>query len=955
MSDFLKTVLPSTGRYCVFLGQSKQHRFFDTIPQLAQAIEELDTQVPSVYFALASFDDSEQRTASAAQFLRSIFIDLDCGPDKHYADHAAAVGALNQFLSVSKFPRPTYLVNSGGGVHAYWAMRDDIPVLDWAPVARTFKGLCLSGGLRIDPTVTADAARVLRPPGTTNRKIAGCDRPVELIYAGKPCDWDHFKAMCPAAEIDLNLAAYRAVRRHDALTDSLAGPQMNPSNFGRIVRRSLRGSSGCQQIRLAVTEAATLEEPLWRAALSIAWNCEDGSTAVHKLSKPHPEYSPAATLEKVKLLDGKPYTCGWYKNNYPEGCEGCRHTIGSPILLGRRVPEAQINEDGSYSIFSKLDEPTAPPESEMPPLPHGYFRGARGGIYRRVAGPDGEPTEVEIYCYDLYIEDRFFDSDDDGDGEGEQVAICLRLPQDGLRRFVAPLAALMAPDAARNLLTKHGVVAYGKQVNNIMAYLAAAIQRLQTSSASHRTRSQMGWTPERTFVVGNVEYTPTGPKLAPPASTVRHLAPWFHGKGTVSAWRDVISTYNTPGFEPLAFAFLVGAGSPLLHLLDAPQIKGGVVHLVSNMSGSGKTSAQLAVNSLFGVPNKMLLTEKDTFNSKMQAMGMFNSICVTIDEITKMQPEEASELVYSATTGRGKHRMEAQSNKLRVNHSSWCMFTLTSANTVLSDLLLSHKSAADGELKRLVELRVAKPHADVSREMVAKFNALEQNYGVAGPVFIQHIVSNYDSISTRLKVTHEEIIAKYRFDRTDRFYTAMLACAATAGAIMQALSLVQLDIPRILAYGIEVVRGSKVSAEVSTGSPSTMALETLAAFVADNFANTLVINSEAKNDGPISLPRGPLRVRYEPDTHELCIVSTVLRDYFTTRRVDMKSSLAEFRRMKVLKTNKNGDLSMPRRLAAGAQNVTLRGAPARCYVFDAAALGIQVLPEQGDNYSQGTP
>jgi len=946
VSDFLNTVLPAGGWFCaaIFEGDLRKQQFYSSHDELATGIDSAVDSGADIYFALASFD-AKSRKAEHATHLRSVFVDLDCGEGKHYPDQAAASSALRAFIDSHNVPRPTYVVNSGGGLHAYWAFERDLEVSEWLPLARAFKTLCLANGLMIDPAVTADVARILRAPGTFNYKQSTA-REVQILYRGKPVNVAAFEALLPPAPVDLSAARAYGM---DQTTNDLARGDLDPCSFARIAKKSLKGAGGCRQIRHALESAATLEEPLWRAALSVAANCEDGTTAIHKLSKSHPGYSYEDTEEKAQRLLHKPYTCEWYKSNYAAGCAGCTHKIGSPIVLGRFVKEATPTEAGGYLIEAKLEDAVdaSPLPVAMPALPHGYFRGASGGIYRRSSGPDGEPVAIEIYPYDLYVEERFYDTDEEGDGEGEQVTVCINLPQDGMRRFVAPLSSLMAPDAMRTILSKHGVIAYGKQVNLIMGYLASAIHKLQTSSVSHRTRSQMGWTPERHFVVGNLEYTPAGPKLAPPASTVRHMAPWFHSKGTVEGWRDVISTYNTEGFEPLAFAFLVGAGSVLLQLLDSPQVKGGVVHLVSNESGSGKTSAQMAINSIFGMPREMLLGRDDTANAKIQAMGMFNSICTTIDEITSMQPHEISDLVYNATNGRGKHRMEAQANKLRVNKATWSLFTVTSGNSVLSDMLLANKSAAEGELKRLVELRAYKPSDDLARSVVARFNALSHNYGVAGPIYIQHVVSNYDRVSAALKAAHEKVVVDYGFDRTDRFFTAQLACATMAGSIMSKLGLIDLDVQRIIRYGIEAVRGSKTTAEAVAGSPSTLALETLAAFIAENYNNTLIIKSEASGEAAITSPKGALRIRYEPDTQEMIIVAADLRKYFVERRVDMKASIQEFQACGALKIGKDGQPTIHRRPAAGAQNSSMRGTPTRCYVFDVAKLGLSSLMGDG--------
>jgi len=231
---------------------------------------------------------------------------------------------------------------------------------------------------------------------------------------------------------------------------------------------------------------------------------------------------------------------------------------------------------------------------------------------------------------------------------------------------------------------------------------------------------------------------------------------------------------------------------------------------------------------------------------------------------------------------------------------------------------------------------------------VARFNELEQHYGVAGPVYIQYIVSNYDEIAQRLKTMHEDIVIKYGFDRTDRFFTAMLACAVMAGMLLKRLNLVELDLQRIVSYGISAVKGAKTTAETSSGSPTTLALEALAGFISENISNTLVIKSEASGEASVQEPRGALRMRYEPDSRELVIIAADLRNYFVTRRIDMKASVQEFIQMGALKVSRDGSPTISRRPAAGAGSSSISGAPVRCYVFDSVKLGVQPLL-QGSN------
>lgn len=945
MSYFLETILPTTGTYCVVgihNGRVRQ-RFVETPADVDAAATQLDSAGVDAYFALATFNE-HSRKAEHAQSMRAFFVDIDCGEGKPYVDAPAGAQALAEFVRDANLPTP-FVVESGGGIHAYWPFTEEVSISTWEPAARAFKTLCVTHKLGIDLSVTADAARILRVPGTHNYKNGG-KRPVQIAVSGTVTPFEELTKLLPM-QLDLSAAASFGV---DAMTRSLAQGELPPCNFVRIVKRSVKGT-GCGQIKKAITEADTLEEPLWRAALSIAWNCEDAETAIHKLSKPHPDYTPENTLEKAQRTTGKPYTCEWYRQNNPSGCEGCKHKFTSPIVLGKRVEEAKAEGD-VYVVEAPLEPDTEEHQTtvavSIPIYPFPYFRGVNGGVYRKDRDPDGNPLEVEVYPQDLYLTGRFYDSDDHGDGDGELVGINLHLPHDGIRRFHAPVVSLLAKDKLRDVLVKHGVVAYGKQLDTIMGYIASSIRKLQSGAASSRTRSQMGWTPEGSFVVGELEYTLAGTRLAPPASGTRQLAPLFHAKGDLETWKRVINFYDRPGMEIHAMAWFIGGGSALLQLLNIPQVRGAVVNLVSNESGTGKTTVQMAINSLFGHPSELLMGQKDTTASKFHRLGTLNSICMTIDEMTNETPENLSNLVYGSTQGRAAHRMEAQSNKLRTNNTTWCSITVSSSNAVMSDVLVMHRAAADGELKRVIDLHVEPPQDVAKAESDAIFSQLADNYGIAGPIFIQHVVANRDTVVQALKDMQAKIDEAMQLERGDRFYSAVLACAFTFALITKNLGLHDINVKRVYKHGLGAIASLKESNASSVGSTDTLARETMAKFINENLNNTLVINADRHGElaAPIVTPKGALRMRYEPDTDELVIVAQDLRKFFVDRRVDFKASLSSLRATGALKGGaKPGELTVVRRPSSGAIG-GLKGSPTRCYVFSGAKLGVKdALPD----------
>lgn len=934
MTDFLNSVLPTQGTYCsvgIRSGVVKQS-FHPTIADVDAVSTGYANQGTDAYFALASFKDGSSRKVENAEFLRSFFLDLDCGAGKPYADQAAAAQALSIFVSDTGLPRPT-VINSGGGLHVYWPLTEDVPVAQWIPHARAFKRLCAQHNLLADPAVTADAVRILRVPGTTNYKT-GAPRPVQIVAKGQPNALDVFAALLPPAPVDLSAAKQFGM---DDSSRDIAGGEYPKSLFARVVSRSMKGS-GCAQIKHAVVDAATLEEPLWRAVLSIAVRCEDGAESIHKVSKDHPDYTPANTEAKAAETKG-PYTCQWYRDNNSTLCAGCKHSISSPIILGKIVEAAPVTDD--HYVVEREEEDDAPVASiSIPAYPFPYFRGANGGVFRKDRDKDGEEVEVEIYPDDLYLTERFFDSDEHDSGDGEMVGINLHMRKDGLRRFFAPVTTLFATDKLRDLLVRNGVVAYGKKLETLMAYFASSIRKLQSQYAANRTRNQMGWTPDLLgFVVGELEYTATGVKLAPPASGTRQLAAAFKPTGSLEAWKKIANFYDRPGLEPHALSLFFGFGSPLLRLIEGNEVKGAMVHLKHNGSGSGKSTAQKVANSIFGHPDDLLMKKEDTYASKMHMLGMVNSLIYTVDEITNEKAEVLSDMAYGFTSGRGKHRMESQSNKMRANHTTWCNITLTSGNASATDVLQQYKSTADGELRRVLELSVPRYTGATKQEIDAVFSKLSTNYGVAGPIYIEYIMANMDGVRKLLSTMQSKIDLELGLDQSDRFYSAILTCAFVGGLLARRLNLHEIEISHVYKYAMNEVTQIRASTKADIGDPTTVAQETLAAFINENVNNALVAPMPQPGgvpDRPAISPKGQLRMRYDPATRELAISVPDLRKFFASRQVDVKDSIAKLNAAGYMK---HDGKSHPTRIGAGAVG-GLRGIATRCYIFDGDAIGV---------------
>ena len=356
---FLHRVLPpeGSGLYCLWVKHGSgrgQNVFADTIGELWEKIREYDRDSRvNVYFALAAFTDNSSRKAENATALRAFIADIDIGPDKGakgsgYATPEEAVKAFEKFRAAVRWPKPV-VVSSGHGVHLYWPLTEPLPAAKWRRLAGNAKHLFKVHGLRADPAVTADAAGVLRVPGTTNRKnglaAAAVTMTQDFLGVG-PYELETFlpalnSFACTGVVIRPDFGRppdyLKAVAgRSGAATARAAEPF--PLSRAEMV------AEGCAQIAHMRDERGAMPEPEWHHCISVLARCEDGERFCHEWSDGDERYDRAETQKKIDRALREttgPTKCETFAGLNAR-CEGCPHwgSITSPIELGRMANPA---------------------------------------------------------------------------------------------------------------------------------------------------------------------------------------------------------------------------------------------------------------------------------------------------------------------------------------------------------------------------------------------------------------------------------------------------------------------------------------------------------------------------------------------------------------------------------------------------------------------------------------
>lgn len=895
--DFLQQVLPEDGLYCI-VGISADEQisqfFFETIEEAEAKAKALMQQKQNAFFGCSTFKEFGDRTKANVKEVKSLWVDIDCGwnPKKNkYKDYETkeqGLVALRTFVDTLNLPKPT-VVDSGNGIHAYWTFTAPVDVALWKPVAEGLKFLCVKHGFKVDGACTADAARILRVPDTKNYKDPTNPVSVKVLIEGAPTPFEKLVDVIPViAEQEVHV---KPRRQMDEATKAIMGN--HTSNFKKILTKCLKGE-GCNQLAYAAQNQRSIDEPLWRSALSIAVFCEDGEQAIHMISKHHPEYSFARTEAKANLIP-KPHRCEQFEAINPAGCEGCVHKgqITTPIVLGMGIAKAAASDNVVEAKSEALQEVMT---YVIPELPYPYFRGKNGGIY--MGGADEDAKATMIYHNDFYLVSHLADSH-----TGLNAWFRLHLPVDGIREFIAPVSSLMSPDKAREILVSKGIVATGKRMQKIIEYMAAAINFNQKTQSEEKVYRRFGWNETKSkILIGNREISAFGTKYVPVADTVSDLTKLLTKQGSYEEWQSAINTYARPGMEIRAYGFFCAFGSLLMPFLDKAS---AVVNLYHKESGQGKTTIIQAMTSVFGNPGEdagLLQVWGDTQNAIVNRLGFMGNIPQGIDEVTNVRSDQLHEFLKFSTTGRGKNRMANGVNAERRNDTQFKLINVMTGNTDFRTVIFNENAVASGEMMRFIQLEVAPDNTLSKVEADRIFGKLLHNYGHAGEIYCKYLIDNLDEVVKSLHALHEKIDTELGLTGPERFISATHAAVFMGATVASKLGIHSIPIKPVYK---EIARQVGLSRQ-DIKQRNFDAISALSDFINANIGAALVINStlDARSgleQAPIKNPNYEIKYRIEPDISTLYIPVQVLKDYAAERKVEYNDFMAGLKKANIVK------------------------------------------------------
>ena len=775
LQEFLHAVCPDGTMVLGF----KDDKFHNT-PALGQEMLAAQIEVKNkpnidVYFALATFkqgwhknakDKSVLRVRENVDQLKALWFDIDYKGG--LSDPTLVVAALREFSKQTGMPPPSILVTSGNGIHAYWPFTTPVGYERWQRMADQLKELAHDQRLPADLVCTADACRVLRPPGTSNWKDPSDPKDVRVLYSKGPLYTPEAlelaldKSTVSNTTVVDGLGPIPSYLQDECSADSTAeitGMHTGASTPVTSLFSTIAGKGGCGVASHWLSRRGEdCSEPEWTAALQLLKHCTDGELYVHAISEGHIDYTVSATNEKfVQRQENTagPTLCktlGAYRSDI---CATCPHSgkIKTPLVLG--VEATEVSPQGVALTTWRAMKPE--------------------GMERKMRDEAGN------FIWEKKLRRTYDDVTTTRSINTGHYELQFSVKMQGARdiEIRLPTICLGNDNKLRETLSQQGAPLLTHELKDFKDLMTTWLDKLQKARAESEAVEQLGWVRDEQkkiqgFSAGGTSFLTDGTqKLGVRIkSEYAAIGKIYEPTGDLAKWQEVanfITTQNNPAFVAmLASAF----AAPLLTFTDIP---GGILSIVSQGSGVGKSSAMRCAQAVWGDPQKGVNAVDDTPLSVARKLGFLNNLPAYWDELRGEHMMEAfCTLAFQVSQGKEKTRLDSSASMREVN--SWETMLIAASNESIFDYMGNTSKGSDAGVARVYEIMVD-PSAtqQSSAEIAMLFGRVHHNYGNAGLVYSQYCANNHEGIMARVQQMFRALGEKASMKPAERIWFAVMA------------------------------------------------------------------------------------------------------------------------------------------------------------------------------------
>lgn len=208
------------------------------------------------------------------------------------------------------------------------------------------------------------------------------------------------------------------------------------------------------------------------------------------------------------------------------------------------------------------------------------------------------------------------------------------------------------------------------------------------------------------------------------------LARAVHSKGTLEEW----AAYVAPLRKQSLYLQIVLAAALASVLISKVKALPFVLHLWGG-TGTGKTVALKVAASVWGNPEKYMLTLNGTTNALMGTAALLHNLPLLADELQTIKLDtnfqNYDKIIMQLTEGKDRARLSQQSTLKEQKSWNNC-FIFTGEEPI------TQSNSGGGTKNRVIELQCKEQIISNGNAVV---NFIDSHYGSAGRAFIEHIAS----------------------------------------------------------------------------------------------------------------------------------------------------------------------------------------------------------------------
>jgi Domain of unknown function (DUF927) len=804
---FLSRIIAwDSGGYCTVHWYRKDQRHWSgrshrTIDDVLATVKDLDSKdLYDIYFCLSTQSENlGTRSRKNARALRAVWVDLDVDPanPKKYPSLKAAFDALIRFCQLTEIPLPSYAVRSGGGLHAYWASDRDLTVDEWQPFADVLKAAAIACGLKIDFAITGDAARILRVPGTQNRKLDQ-PRPVTLVPNCNGAQ-HHFAEAFKKIFRDFPMSArphsnpkkieiapaFRHLDPQHTLNDGIFLRGAPPLPFEPI-------KAECAWLRdVHDTGGEHYDYNFWHLSVLCATFLEDGETLAHDFSKSHPGYIVGKTqdLYEQKQRDRQVKDIGWPYCKTIEGygctlCQSCVHRSKgrSPLSIGYDTILNAVNDQEMKELGGQR-----PPNLR---LPEGFCTDQQNRLCAFLPTMTRNDKVVAgarlIWLFSNVFRDPKLESQDGIGG----VSFTVRASRDSWNEVFLNTITVHANQGLFKTLTGRGILVNPDEDAKKLTekFATSWLDKLLIEDTPTIRDLSMGWRYENSriigFVYGNKLYHESGTVMPVVGGTDDEFRSWYTPVGEREVWVECAKLLTDRKRPELDVLIAAAFAAPLT--VFAGTLYGPVL-VIWGEPGTSKSTAQQVAAAVYGHPKQTRESLSSTPKSVQGRLGRTKNLPAYWDDVQDERHLEALfQTMFVASEGAEGGRLNPDASyKIRLQ---WQTVLVACANASFVEYLTRKQKSTTAGMRRVFEIEFnrqpqGEPGMINGLEASKTFHQLEHNYGVIGAEYAAFLGRKHADISILVQKVIDRFTAKVTGTSDESFWIGLCGVLIT-GAML---------------------------------------------------------------------------------------------------------------------------------------------------------------------------